>query len=72
MARQIIATIPLQGISEGKTTTRYEAEGYAGEGCVVAIKTFADALGATAHEENKAEIYDTEQRHEFLNEGGGS
>lgn len=70
MAKTIKMTIPLKGISKGERKTTFEADGFAGVECRTATEAFERALGSTEHEEIKAEMYDVEERHEFLRESG--
>ncbi len=70
MAKQIKAIIPLKGISEGKRQISFEADGFVGESCRDATKIFTDALGPQTDETVKDEMYDVEQRNEFLQDGG--
>lgn len=60
--------VPLVGISKGERHTTFETDGFVGEGCRTATEAFERALGTVAHDEAKAELYDVEQRHEFLSE----
>ena len=70
MAKTVTAIVPLDGISTGKRHTKFEANGFTGTGCKAATEAFQSALGGVEAEELKAEYYDTEERQEFLREGG--
>lgn len=71
MAKTIKMTIPLKGISKGERKPTFETDGFVGEECRTATEAFEQALGATVDETVKDEMYDVEERHEFLQEGGG-
>jgi hypothetical protein len=71
MAKTITAIVPLKGISTGKRTTKFEADGFQGEGCKTATEAFQSVLGGVTEEELKSEYYETEERKEFLREGDG-
>lgn len=68
MAKSIKVTIPLKGISKGERKPTFETDGFVGESCRSATEAFERAMGATTEEEVKAEMYETEQRHEHLNQ----
>ena len=70
MAKVVRAIIPLKGISTGKRHTKFEAEGFTGTSCKTATEAFQSALGGVEEEELKSEYYETEERQEFLREGG--
>lgn len=70
MAKSIKMTIPLNGISQGKRQINFETDGFQGASCKDATKAFEEAIGTTTDETLKDEFYQTEERQEFLNEGG--
>lgn len=72
MAKTVTITIPLEGISTGKRTPIVETDGFAGEACKNASEAFTKAFssGPVMDETLKSEFYETEQRQEFLNQGG--
>lgn len=68
MAKSITITIPLKGISKGERKPTFEANGYVGTSCQSATAAFEQAMGAATDEEVKSEMYETEERHEHLNQ----
>ena len=71
MATKVVrGIIPLKGISTGKRSVSFEAEGFQGQGCKQVTTAFENAVGSQVEEEYKAEYYDQEERSEFLNNGG--
>ena len=71
MTRKIIALIPLDGLSKGDRHVEFRSEGYTGASCQEATRSFEDALGTTVDEEMTEEFYQSEDRHEHLNDGSG-
>lgn len=69
MAKTIIGKFPLKGASLGESTPTFETEGYIGESCRAATDSFEKAIGQTVDEQVKDEMYETEERSEFLREG---
>jgi hypothetical protein len=68
---KIIATVPLKGLSTGARKISFEVDGVKGESCANMTAMFEQALSCVpAEQERKAEYYETEERREFLNEGG--
>ena len=72
MAKTIKMNIPLNGLSEGKKKISFETDGFVGAACTDATKVFEDAIGSQEQQTLKDEFYQTEERQEFLNEGGDS
>ena len=71
-SRSIKMTVPLNGISKGERKPVFEAEGFVGTSCTDATQAFEQALGGQEEQTIKDEYYQTEERQEFLNEGGDS
>ena len=69
MAKTIKGFFPLKGASEGKVSPTFETDGYVGEDCRTATEAFEKALGSGEEVEVKPEMYETEERREFLTEG---
>lgn len=67
MSQSIKATIPLKGLSTGKSSTKIEAIGFTGETCRTATARFIAALGGdNSVEEVKPEIYETESAYQHV------
>lgn len=66
--KTIKVTIPLTGISKGERKPTFETAGFVGTACRDATTAFEQAMGAATEEEVKSEMYDTEVRHEHLNQ----
>lgn len=65
---KIIATIPLVGLSTGKSKIKFDVEGVVGESCTNVTAAFEKALSEVPTEVSlKPEFYETEERREFLN-----
>lgn len=65
---KIIATVPLVGLSLGKTKIKFEVEGVVGESCTNVTAAFERALSEVSADVNlKAEYYQAEERREMLN-----
>jgi hypothetical protein len=70
MVTRIIATIPKSGVSTGKAKISFEVDGVRGESCALLTRAFEAAITSADTESTlKSEYYDTEERHEYLNEG---
>ena len=70
MSKKVYANIPLEGISKGERSVKIETEGFTGTACTDASSAFEQALGQSGDQELKQEYYDTEERNEFLDDGG--
>lgn len=65
---KIIATVPLVGLSQGKTKIKFEVAGVVGESCTNVTAAFEKALSEVPTEVSlKSEFYQAEERREFLN-----
>ena len=67
--KKILATFPLKGTSTAKTFPSFQPMGYTGESCLEATRNFENALGTVESSEATEEMYDTEERNEYLDEG---
>lgn len=64
--------IPLKGLSKGSRPLQVETEGFTGESCREATAALEEALGMNRESEELTEEYHaTEERREYLQEGGG-
>lgn len=70
MAKTVTALIPLEGISKGERSVKIETDGFTGTECTAASQAFEQALGQSGDQELKQEYFDTEERNEFLDDGG--
>lgn len=68
--RQVVITVPRDGISQGRSSATVETSGFQGEQCREATK-FLAKLGEQTNEVLKDEYYETQGQHEHLNTGDG-
>lgn len=65
---RIIATVPRDGLSLGKSKIKFEVDGVVGESCTNVTAAFEKALSTVSADVSlKSEYYQTEERREFLN-----
>lgn len=68
--RTIRVKIPRDGISTGKSTIKFETQGFQGNACSLATQGLIASLGGQVlTDEATAEMYEEEQQHERLNNG---
>jgi len=67
--RQVSMTVPLHGLSKGKSKITIETTGFQGTACTDATKAVEAVLGRVTDDAPTSEMYDTEDRQERLNNG---
>lgn len=68
--KQISMVVPLDGISTGKRGITLGTSGFQGTACTDATRAVLALLGTVSEDAPTSEMYDTEERQEFLNNGG--
>lgn len=68
----ITMIVPLHGISTGARGIEVATTGFKGTACTDATKAVLALLGTVQADSPTSEMYDTEERHEYLSGGDGS
>lgn len=67
--KQIFMTVPLHGLSKGESKIEITTEGFKGTACADATRAIEAILGRVREDTPTAEMFDTEEQHERLNNG---